>query len=456
MLERLFELSARKTDVRTEVMAGITTFMTMAYILFVNPSILGAAGMDKNAVLLATAIGAGVVTIAMGLIVNYPIALAPGMGLNAFYAFTVVLGMGISWQVALGAVFLSGLVFILLTVTHIRQLLVEGMPTSLKHAITVGIGLFITIIGLKLSGIMSIRLSLIQPTLEKLITSHGQGTPLSFETIIEMGKFSPSVLLAVFGFILTALLMARNIQGSMLISIIVTTIVAVLVGAVKVPEGFTLMAIPDFSNNAFLALDIMGALEMGLITIIFTLTFVELFDTMGTLVGTATKAGITDEKGNFPGMGKAMLVDAFGVSFGSLLGTSTITAFVESTAGIVVGGRTGLTAVVTGLLFFVALFFTPIVALIPDAATAPALIIVGALMLESIKKIDLVDLTEAIPAFATIVIMPFTYSIANGISCGLVLYPLMKLVTGRYKEVHWIVWILAGLVVSRYVFLSGH
>ena len=235
-----------------------------------------------------------------------------------------------------------------------------------------------------------------------------------------------------------------------------TTIVAVLVGAVKVPEGFTLMAIPDFSNNAFLALDIMGALEMGLITIIFTFTFVELFDTMGTLVGTATKAGITDEKGNFPGMGKAMLVDAFGVSFGSLIGTSTITAFVESTAGIAVGGRTGLTAVVTGLLFFVALFFTPIVALIPDAATAPALIIVGALMLESIKKIDLVDLTEAIPAFATIVIMPFTYSIANGISCGLVLYPLMKLVTGRYKEVHWIVWILAGLVVSRYVFLSGH
>ena len=213
MLERLFELSARKTDVRTEVMAGITTFMTMAYILFVNPSILGAAGMDKNAVLLATAIGAGVVTIAMGLIVNYPIALAPGMGLNAFYAFTVVLGMGISWQVALGAVFLSGLVFILLTVTHIRQLLVEGMPTSLKHAITVGIGLFITIIGLKLSGIMSIRLSLIQPTLEKLITSHGQGTTLSFETIIEMGKFSPSVLLAVFGFILTALLWQEIYKG---------------------------------------------------------------------------------------------------------------------------------------------------------------------------------------------------------------------------------------------------
>lgn len=454
MLERLFALSARNTNVRTEVAAGMTTFMTMAYILFVNPSILGAAGMDKNAVLLATAIGAGCVTIAMGMFVNYPIALAPGMGLNAFYAFTVVIGMGIPWEVALGAVFLSGIVFILLTVTRVRQLLVEGMPVSLKHAITVGIGLFITVVGLKLSGLMSIRLSLIKPTLEKLIITHGQGTPLSFETIIELGKFEPSTLLAVFGFILTALLMARKVNGAMLISIMVTTILAIFVGVVQIPANFTLISLPDFSRNAFFALDIKGALEMGLITIIFTFTFVELFDTMGTLVGTATKANLTDEKGNFPGMGKAMIVDACGVSFGALLGTSTITAFVESTAGVAAGGRTGLTAVVTGILFLLALFFTPLVALIPDAATAPALIIVGALMLESVRKIDLSDLTEAIPAFVTMVAMPFTYSIANGISFGLVLYPLMKLVTGRYKEVHWIVWILAILVVARYIFLA--
>ena len=456
MLERLFALSARNTNVRTEVAAGITTFMTMAYILFVNPSILGAAGMDKNAVLLATAIGAGCVTIAMGMFVNYPIALAPGMGLNAFYAFTVVIGMGIPWEVALGAVFLSGIVFILLTVTHVRQLLVEGMPVSLKHAITVGIGLFITVVGLKLSGLMSIRLSLIKPTLEKLITTQGQGTPLSFETIIELGKFEPSTLLAVFGFILTALLMARKVNGAMLISIMVTTILAIFVGVVQIPDNFTLISLPDFSRNAFFALDIKGALEMGLITIIFTFTFVELFDTMGTLVGTATKANLTDEKGNFPGMGKAMIVDACGVSFGALLGTSTITAFVESTAGVAAGGRTGLTAIVTGILFLLALFFTPLVALIPDVATAPALIIVGALMLESVRKIDLSDLTEAIPAFVTMVAMPFTYSIANGISFGLVLYPLMKLVTGRYKEVHWIVWILAVLVVARYIFLAEH
>ena len=456
MLERLFALSARNTNVRTEVAAGITTFMTMAYILFVNPSILGAAGMDKNAVLLATAIGAGCVTIAMGMFVNYPIALAPGMGLNAFYAFTVVIGMGIPWEVALGAVFLSGIVFILLTVTHVRQLLVEGMPVSLKHAITVGIGLFITVVGLKLSGLMSIRLSLIKPTLEKLITTQGQGTPLSFETIIELGKFEPSTLLAVFGFILTALLMARKVNGAMLISIMVTTILAIFFGVVQIPDNFTLISLPDFSRNAFFALDIKGALEMGLITIIFTFTFVELFDTMGTLVGTATKANLTDEKGNFPGMGKAMIVDACGVSFGALLGTSTITAFVESTAGVAAGGRTGLTAVVTGILFLLALFFTPLVALIPDVATAPALIIVGALMLESVRKIDLSDLTEAIPAFVTMVAMPFTYSIANGISFGLVLYPLMKLVTGRYKEVHWIVWVLAILVVARYIFLAEH
>ena len=303
MLERLFALSARNTNVRTEVAAGITTFMTMAYILFVNPSILGAAGMDKNAVLLATAIGAGCVTIAMGMFVNYPIALAPGMGLNAFYAFTVVIGMGIPWEVALGAVFLSGIVFILLTVTRVRQLLVEGMPVSLKHAITVGIGLFITVVGLKLSGLMSIRLSLIKPTLEKLITTQGQGTPLSFETIIELGKFEPSTLLAVFGFILTALLMARKVNGAMLIRIMVTTILAIFFGVVQIPDNFTLISLPDFSRNAFFALDIKGALEMGLITIIFTFTFVELFDTMGTLVGTATKANLTDEKGNFPGMG---------------------------------------------------------------------------------------------------------------------------------------------------------
>lgn len=455
MLEKWFELSARKTDVRTEIMAGATTFMTMAYILFVNPSILGAAGMDKNAVLLATALGAGIVSIMMGAFVNYPIALAPGMGLNAFYAFTVVIGMGVPWQTALGAVFISGLVFIILTVTKVRQLLVEGMPMSLKHAITVGIGLFITIIGLKISGIMSIRLSLIPPTLEKIITAKGNGTPMYFETIIEMGKIvHAEVLLSVFGLILIGVLMARQIKGSMLIGIVTTTLVGMAMGIVKIPAGFTPVTMPDFTHNAFFALDIMGALNMGLMTIIFTFTFVELFDTMGTLVGTATKAGLVDKNGKFPGIGKAMLVDATGVSLGSLLGTSTITAFVESAAGVSAGGRTGLTAIVCGLLFILALFFTPVAGLIPDAATAPALIIVGALMMEGVRHIDFTDFTEALPAFLTIALMPFTYSIANGISAGLVFYPLMKLVTGRGREVHWIVYVLAVLVVFRFLFLA--
>lgn len=455
MLEKWFALNARRTDVKTEVMAGITTFMTMAYILFVNPSILGAAGMDKNAVLLATAIGAGLVSMMMGLFVNYPIALAPGMGLNAFYAFTVVLGMGVSWQVALGAVFISGLIFILLTVTHIRQLLVEGMPASLKYAITVGIGLFITIVGLKLSGLMTIRLSLLAATLDKLVAAKGNGTPLSVETIIAMGNLAdPPVLLAVFGLMLIAVLMARRVNGAMLLGIFATTLLGIAMGVVKIPAGFSPVAIPDFGNNAFFALDIAGALQMGLMTIIFTFTFVELFDTMGTLVGTATKAGLVDKDGKFPGIGKAMLVDATGVSLGALLGTSTITAFVESAAGVGAGGRTGLTAVVCGILFMLALFFTPLAGLIPDAATAPALIIVGALMMESVKRIDFDDFTEALPAFLTIAIMPFTYSIANGISAGLVMYPLLKLVSGRAREVHWIVYLLAMLVVLRFIFLT--
>lgn len=455
MLEKLFKLSERNTNVQTEVMAGITTFMTMAYILFVNPSILGSAGMDKNAVLLATAIGSAAVTMMMGLFVNYPIALAPGMGLNAFYAFTVVIGMGIPWQVALGAVFISGIIFLILTLTQVRQLLVEGMPNSLKHAITVGIGLFITIIGLKLSGIMNIRLSLIPPTLEKIVAAKGNGSPLSFETIIEMGKLADKeILLAVFGLIFISILMARKVKGAMLLGIVISTLVGIAMGIVKVPAGFVPVAIPNFSNNAFFALDIPGAIGMGLTTIIFTFTFVELFDTMGTLVGTTSKAGIMKKDGTIPGIGKAMLVDATGVSLGAVLGTSTITAFVESAAGVGAGGRTGLTAVVCGFLFLLALFFTPIVGLIPDAATAPALIIVGSLMMESVKHIDFSDFTEAMPAFMTIIMMPFTYSIANGISFGLVLYPLLKLITGRGREVHWIVYILAVLVIVRLVFLA--
>jgi AGZA family xanthine/uracil permease-like MFS transporter len=456
MIEKLFALRERQTDVRTEVLAGVTTFMTMAYILFVNPSVLGSAGMDRNAVLLATAVGAGLVSIMMGVFVNYPIVLAPGLGLGAFYAFTVVIGMGVPWQTALGAVFISGLIFIVLTVTRVRQILVEGIPPALKQAITVGIGLFITIIGLKMAGLMSIRLSLMPPTVEKLVAAKGNITPASFETIIEMGRLTePKALLSLFGLLLISVLMALRIRGAILVGIVTSTVLAILTGVVTIPAGFNPVAIPDFSRNAFLALDIWGALQMGLLTIIFTFTFVELFDTMGTLVGTATKAGLMDKDGHFPGIGKAMTVDAVGVSIGALLGTSTITSYIESAAGIGVGGRTGLTAVVCGALFLLALFFTPLAALIPDAATAPALIIVGAMMMEGVRNIDFTDFSEGLPAFLTITLMPFTYSIANGISAGLVFYPLLKLVTRRGSEVHWIVYIMAVLVIARFLFLAG-
>ena len=429
MLDKLFKLNERGTSVKTEILAGITTFITMAYILFLAPNILSLAGMDKDAVLIATALGGGLVTIAMGLFVNYPIALAPGVGLLAFYSFTVVLGMRVSWQTALGAVFISGLVFLVLTLTSIRQMIVVGIPASMKVAITVGIGLFISIIGLKLSGLMAISISLSPNTLGQVIQTHGNLVPPASEALLTLGNLhSGETLLALFSLIFTALLMARKIQGSLLIGVLVTTIVSYVTGLSTMPENFTVLAVPDF-------------------------TFVELFDSMGTLIGTATEAKIADPKsGKFPGLGKAMTVDAIGVSAGALLGTSTITAFVESAAGVGAGGRTGLTAVTTGVLFLICLFLAPLVSLVPNAATSPVLIIVGALMLGAIRNIDFDDWTEGFPAFLVIVLMPFTYSIANGISAGLIAYPLLKIIAGRAKEVNWIMYVLAVLVIIRYVF----
>lgn len=453
MLEKLFALSERKTTVKGEIIAGLTTFITMAYILFLAPNLLSIAGMDKDAVLIATALGGGIITIAMGLIVNYPICLAPGVGLLAFYTFTVVLGMGVAWQTALGAVFISGIVFLILTLTTVRQHIVEGIPASMKIAITVGIGLFITIIGLKLSGLMAITLSLSPDSLAQVIATKGHSTPGSSETILTLGNLlDPQVALALFGLVFTALLMARNVQGSFIIGAVVTSILAYATGNAQLPENFSIIAVPDFSKAAFFQLDIGSAMSMGLVTIIFSFTFVELFDSMGTLIGTATKAGIANPKeGKFPGLGKAMTVDAVGVSFGALLGASTITAFVESAAGVGAGGRTGLTAVTCGILFLLALLFAPLITLVPNCATAPILILVGALMMEPIRDIDFSDWTEAFPAFMVIALMPFTYSIANGISAGLIMYPLLKIVAGRTKEVHWIMYPLAIIVLIRYI-----
>lgn len=456
MLDKWFRLSERQTTVRTEIMAGITTFITMAYILFVAPGVLSAAGMDKNAVFLATAIGGGLVTIAMGLFVNYPICLAPSVGLLAFYAFTVCIGMQVPWQTALGAVFISGIVFIILTVTHIRQMIIEGIPNSLKSAITVGIGLFICIIGLKMSGLMAVNLALSPDVLQAVVSAGGHYTTGANDTVFGLGGMtSGNHLLTIFGLFFTAVLMSRQIPGSILIGILTTTVVSYAAGLSHLPSGFSPLQMPDFSNNAFFQLDIAGALHMGLATIVLTFTFVELFDSMGTMVGTATKAGLVNPKtGDFPGMGKALFTDAFGVSFGALLGASTITAFVESAAGVGAGGRTGLTAVTCGFLFLISLFLAPIMGLIPEAATAQALILVGALMLEGVKNIDFSEFTEVFPAFLTIVLMPFTYSIANGICGGFVAYSLLKLATGRGRDVHPIVYILSVLIIARFIFLG--
>ncbi len=454
MLDKLFKLKENGTNIRTEIVAGITTFMTMAYILFLNPSILSVTGMDTNAIFFATAISAGFVTIAMGLVANFPIALAPGMGLNALFATVALAGVGMPWQTALGAVFISGLVFILLTVTKIRQILVVAVPNSLKKAITVGIGLFITIIGFKLSEIMVVTASVIPPTIESMAKG-GPVTLKFFEWNIGMGSFTnPAMSLCLIGLGITAVLMALRVKGSLLIGIVAATLIGIPMGVTVIPENFKVFSLPDFSKLAVGALDIKGALNMGIWTVVFTFTFVELFDTFGTLVGTAGKAGLVDKDGNSPKIGKAMLVDAFGVSFGALMGTSTVTAYVESAAGIGEGGRTGLTAVTTGILFLIALVLAPLALIIPSAATAPALIIVGVLMVSSIVEIDFNDFTEAFPAFLTFILMPLTYSIANGICGGIIAYTVLKVITGKAKQVHWMMYILFALVVARYIFLS--
>ena len=455
MIDKIFKLKANNTTVRTEIIAGVTTFMTMAYILFLNPNILGVTGMDKNAVFFATAISAGFVTIAMGLVANFPMALAPGMGLNALFATVALAGVGMPWQSALGAVFISGLIFILLTVTRIRQILVVAVPTSLKSAITVGIGLFITIIGFKLSEIMVVTAKVIPPTLEALTRNTTPATLKFFEWNIGMGSFSNhSMVLCLIGLGIAAILMALKVKGSLLISIVASTLIGIPMGVTVIPANFTVFSLPDFQHLAVGALDIKGALNMGLWTVIFTFTFVELFDTFGTLVGTATRAGLIDKDGNSPKIGKAMLVDAIGVSFGALMGTSTVTTYVESAAGISEGGRTGLTAVTTGVLFLLALVLAPLAGIIPSAATAPALIIVGVLMASSVLDIDFTDFTESFPAFLTFILMPLTYSIANGIAGGIIAYTLLKVVTGQYKKVHWMMYLLFVLVVTRYIFLS--
>ena len=458
MLEQFFHLKERKTDVRTEIMAGLTTFMTMAYILAVNPGILSGTGMDFNAVFFATAVGAGFVTIAMGLFVNFPIALAPGMGLNAYFAVVASQHGGqFSWQVALAAVFMSGIIFIILTVTKIRQLLVEAVPQGIKTGITVGIGLFITIIGLKLSHVLVATVHTSSDVVKTLSAQNGFIDMLHFwDWDLKLGNITaPDTALTFIGLFIIAILMAKKVKGALLYGIILTTLIGIPMHVTDISKLAAGKFLPDFSHLAVGALDLQGAFTTGIGTLILTFTFVELFDTFGTLVGTGQKAGLIDKSGKSPAIGKAMLVDACGVSLGALLGTSTITAYVESAAGIGEGGRTGLTSVTTGVLFLAALVLAPLFGIIPGAATAPALITVGLLMLTGIKEINFEDFTEGLPAFLTIIMMPFTYSIANGVSAGILFYTFLKVVTGKFKDVHWLMWILTILVLYRYFALAA-
>ena len=448
-LESFFKLSENNTNVRTEMIAGITTFITMAYIIIVNPSILHLTGMDFQSVFVATCIASAIGTLIMGLYANLPFAQAPGMGLNAFFTFSVVIGMHYTWEEALAAVFISGLLFIVITLTSIREKIVDALPHNLKLAISGGIGLFIALIGLKSGGIVV-----------------GNA-----DTLVAFGKFiEPGPLLTIIGISITAILMARKVKGSILIGILATTIIGFPLGITngiafnKIFSSHISLA-PTFMKMNFGGLlnhtsgNIAGAGLMGafisIIMVVLTFSLVDLFDTIGTLVGTAQKANMLDKDGKVKNMSKALLSDAVATTVGAVLGTSTVVTYVESTAGISEGGRTGLTSVVVGILFLLSLFFGNLVGIVPGQATAPALIIVGVLMMGSVTKIDFTDFTEALPAFFTIAIMPFTYSIANGIAAGLIFYPIVKIATGRHKEVHPIVYVLAVLFIIRFVILPS-
>ncbi|NPV26052.1 MAG: NCS2 family permease [Firmicutes bacterium] len=434
VLERIFHLRENRTNVSTEVLAGFTTFVTLAYILFVNPSILKDAGMPVAATFAATCIASAFATLVMGLYANYPIAVAPGMGLNAFFTYTVVLGMGLPWQTALGAVFISGVVFFLLTVTKVREWIVDGVPQVLRLAIGVGIGLFIAFIGLRNAGIVV----------------------KSEATLVTLGNMKePGVLVALVGLIITSFLITRRIKGALLLGILLTTVIAVISGVAPAPKGISsFLAVSNpfaaLQSTAF-KLDIKGALSVGLISILFSFTFVDLFDNIGTLIGVSRKAGLLNEKGELPRIGKALFSDSLGTMFGALMGTSTVTSYIESAAGVSAGGRTGLTAVVVALLFIIAIIFAPLVGLIPPQATAPALIIVGVLMMGEIRSIKFDDFTEALPAFLTIIMMPLTFSIAQGLAFGFMSYTIVKLIAGRHKENNPVVYILTILFILHFI-----
>ena len=428
-MEKLFKLQERNTTVSREILAGLTTFLTMAYILGVNPQMLGqiGKGMTPAAVFTATAIASAVATLVMGFTANLPIALAPGMGLNAFFTFTVVFGMGYSWQTALTAVFYEGILFIILSIVNVRQAIIKAIPADLKKAVAVGIGLFIALIGFANAGIV--------------VNDSG--------TIISLGNITQgNPLLAVIGFIIIIVLYSLKVPGAILIGILATTIIGIPMGITEFTKTWSPVSLP--AAPLFLQFDFSNIFSFKFFTVFFTFLFVDIFDTVGTLVGVTTQANLISKDGEIPRVKQALLSDAIGTVVGSMVGTSTVTSYVESTAGVAAGGRTGLASVVTGILFVLALFFSPLFLIIPAAATAPALIFVGYLMLKPVVEINFNDPTESIPAFLAMVMMPFAYSIADGIVYGIISYVILKSITGKFKDVPVVTWILFLVFVFRF------
>ena len=425
MLQKIFGFNKQTMNLRTEIIAGITTFLTMSYILAVNPAMLSTTGMDKGAIFTATALAAAIATLLLAWMAKLPFAQAPGMGLNAFFAFTLVQGMGYSWETALAAMFVEGLIFILITLLNVREIILNSIPVNLRHAISAGIGMFIAFIGLKNTGII-------------------ESNPSTF---VALGHFTPISLLAIFGILLSAVLLIKKVKGALFYSILLCTIVGIPLGVTDIPENFIPVSMPHSIAPTFCKFDFEGFFTLDMAIIIFTLLFMNIFDTLGTLVGLATKTGIMDKNGHIPHVKEAMMSDAIGTTISSMLGSSTVTTYVESASGIAEGGRSGVTSLITGLLFILALFFAPAFLLIPGAATTGAFVLVGVFMMDSIGKINLSDISEALPAFVTIIMMVLTYSIANGIILGLLCYVLFKLFCGKHKQITLTMYILAILFI---------
>lgn len=452
-MENFFKLKEHGTDVKTEIIAGLTTFMTMAYILAVNPSILGATGMDTGAIFTATALASAIGSFCMALFANLPFVLSAGMGLNAYFAYTIVLGMGYSWEVALTAVFVEGIIFIILSLTNVREAIFNAIPASLKVAVSVGIGLFITFIGLQNAHIVVDGSTLVGL--------------FSFNGSVKAGTFQSegiTVVLALIGLLITAFLVIKNVKGNILLGILITWVLGILcqLTGLYVPNaeaGFYslipsgIISAPASVAPTLFKMDFSAIASLNFVVVVFAFLFVDIFDTLGTLIGCATKANMLDKEGKLPGIKGALMADAVGTTVGACLGTSTITTFVESSSGIAEGGRTGLTSVVSGLLFILALFFSPVFLAIPSFATAPALIVVGFFMMQSVAKINWSDMLEAIPAFICIFAMPFMYSISEGISFGVISFVVLNAVTGKAKKITPLMWVLAVLFILKYIFL---